>query len=147
MWGRGEVRIVSRISRYVIELGADERAELERRAREVTAPWREVQRARSIEFFCKRDRFFQLVDRDLVVAVALVDVGKEAEGYRQHERTVGAAEPVGEVTLDVDVTGDVAAMAAKPLGERALDDVDLAGHTIPLGHAARSSGSPPYSCE
>ena len=37
-----------RTSRYVIELGADERAELERRAREVTASWREVQRARII---------------------------------------------------------------------------------------------------
>jgi hypothetical protein len=52
MWrtltGRGEVRVVPRTSRYVIELSADERGELERRAREVTAPWRDVQRARMI---------------------------------------------------------------------------------------------------
>ena len=46
--GRGEVMVVSRTSRYVIELSADERDELERRAREVTAPWRDVQRARMI---------------------------------------------------------------------------------------------------
>jgi transposase-like protein len=36
------------VSRYVIELAEEERTELERRAREVTAPWREVQRARMI---------------------------------------------------------------------------------------------------
>ncbi|MGZ4332620.1 MAG: helix-turn-helix domain-containing protein [Solirubrobacteraceae bacterium] len=46
--GRGEVMVVPRTSRYVIELSADERDELERRAREVTAPWRDVQRARMI---------------------------------------------------------------------------------------------------
>src|SRR4051794_39495637 len=46
-WG-GEVIAVPRTSRYVIELSADERDELERRAREVTAPWRDVQRARMI---------------------------------------------------------------------------------------------------
>src|SRR3954454_12847369 len=46
--GRGEVMAVPRTSRFVIELSAGERAELERRAREVTAPWREVQRARMI---------------------------------------------------------------------------------------------------
>src|SRR3954462_3047029 len=40
--------VVPRTSRYVIELSADERDELERRAREVTAPWRDVQRARMI---------------------------------------------------------------------------------------------------
>ena len=40
--------LVSRISRYRIELSAEERSELERRAREVTAPWRDVQRARMI---------------------------------------------------------------------------------------------------
>jgi hypothetical protein len=40
--------LVPRVSRYVIELAGEERAELERRAREVTAPWREVQRARMI---------------------------------------------------------------------------------------------------
>jgi hypothetical protein len=40
--------LVPRVSRYVIELIDEERAELERRAREVTAPWREVQRARMI---------------------------------------------------------------------------------------------------
>src|SRR4051812_9226409 len=39
---------VPRTSRFVIELSADERDELERRAREVTAPWRDVQRARMI---------------------------------------------------------------------------------------------------
>jgi hypothetical protein len=42
------VIVVPRTSRYVIELSADERDELERRAREVTAPWRDVQRARMI---------------------------------------------------------------------------------------------------
>jgi hypothetical protein len=46
--GGGEVIVVPRISRYVIELSAEERGELERRAREVTAPWRDVQRARMI---------------------------------------------------------------------------------------------------
>src|SRR3954462_2783631 len=46
--GRGEVMVVPRTSRFVIELCADERDELERRAREVTAPWRDVQRARMI---------------------------------------------------------------------------------------------------
>ncbi len=46
--GRGEVMVVPRTSRYVIELSADERNELECRAREVTAPWRDVQRARMI---------------------------------------------------------------------------------------------------
>jgi hypothetical protein len=40
--------VVPRTSRYVIELSADERDELERRARVVTAPWRDVQRARMI---------------------------------------------------------------------------------------------------
>ncbi len=40
--------VVPRTSRYVIELSAEERSELERRAREVTAPWRDVQRARMI---------------------------------------------------------------------------------------------------
>jgi hypothetical protein len=40
--------VVPRTSRYVIELSVDERDELERRAREVTAPWRDVQRARMI---------------------------------------------------------------------------------------------------
>jgi hypothetical protein len=40
--------VVPRTSRYVIELSAEERDELERRAREVTAPWRDVQRARMI---------------------------------------------------------------------------------------------------
>jgi hypothetical protein len=48
MVGRGEVVVVARTSRFVIELSADERDELERRAREVTAPWRDVQRARMI---------------------------------------------------------------------------------------------------
>jgi hypothetical protein len=42
--------VVPRTSRYVIELSADERDELERRAREVTAPWRDVQRARMIVY-------------------------------------------------------------------------------------------------
>jgi hypothetical protein len=37
-----------RTSRFVIKLSEEERVELERRAREVTAPWREVQRARMI---------------------------------------------------------------------------------------------------
>jgi hypothetical protein len=46
--GRGELMVVPRPSRYVIELSAEERDELERRAREVTAPWRDVQRARMI---------------------------------------------------------------------------------------------------
>ena len=40
--------LVPRTSRYVVELSVDERDELERRAREVTAPWREVQRARMV---------------------------------------------------------------------------------------------------
>jgi hypothetical protein len=40
--------VVPRTSRHVIELSVEERAELERRARAVTAPWREVQRARMI---------------------------------------------------------------------------------------------------
>jgi hypothetical protein len=39
---------VPRTSRYVIELSVDERDDLERRAREVTASWRDVQRARMI---------------------------------------------------------------------------------------------------
>src|SRR3954468_20049569 len=46
--GCGELMVVPRTSRYVIELSAEERDELERRAREVTAPWRDVQRARMI---------------------------------------------------------------------------------------------------
>src|SRR3954453_2789226 len=46
--GRGEVVVVPRTSRHVIELSAEERGELERRAREVSAPWRDVQRARMI---------------------------------------------------------------------------------------------------
>src|SRR3954465_7283801 len=46
--GCGELMAVPRTSRFVIELSADERDELERRAREVTAPWRDVQRARMI---------------------------------------------------------------------------------------------------
>jgi hypothetical protein len=37
-----------RTSRHVIELSADERRELEHRALEVTAPWRDVQRARMV---------------------------------------------------------------------------------------------------
>jgi hypothetical protein len=46
--GRVEVEVVARTSRYVIELDGAERVELERRALEVTAPWREVQRARIV---------------------------------------------------------------------------------------------------
>src|SRR3954452_22891881 len=46
--GCGELMAVPRTSRFVIELSADERDELERRAREDTAPWRDVQRARMI---------------------------------------------------------------------------------------------------
>jgi DNA-directed RNA polymerase specialized sigma24 family protein len=46
--GRGEVVVVARTSRYLIELSVEERGELERRAREATAPWRDVQRARMI---------------------------------------------------------------------------------------------------
>jgi len=42
--------VVPRTSRFVIELSAEEREQLERRAREVTAPWRDVQRARMILF-------------------------------------------------------------------------------------------------
>ena len=45
---RAEAVVVPRTSRYVIELSADERAELERRAGTPTLPWREVQRARLI---------------------------------------------------------------------------------------------------
>jgi hypothetical protein len=49
--GRGDLMVVPRTSRYVIELSADERDELERRARVVTAaPWRDVQRARMIVY-------------------------------------------------------------------------------------------------
>jgi transposase len=40
--------VVPRTSRYAIELSAGERDELERRAREVTAAWRDGQRARMI---------------------------------------------------------------------------------------------------
>ncbi len=40
--------MMPRTSRYRIELSADERGELERRARVVSAPWRDVQRARMI---------------------------------------------------------------------------------------------------
>jgi Helix-turn-helix domain len=40
--------IVPRTSRYAIELSADERTELERRAGTPTLAWREVQRARLI---------------------------------------------------------------------------------------------------
>jgi hypothetical protein len=43
-----EVVVVPRTSRYVIELSADERTELERRAGTPTLPWREVRRARLI---------------------------------------------------------------------------------------------------
>jgi hypothetical protein len=43
-----EVVVVPRTSRYVVELNADERTELERRAGTPTLPWREVQRARLI---------------------------------------------------------------------------------------------------
>ena len=46
--GCGEVVLMPRTSRFVIELSVDERDVLERRAREVTALWREVQRARMI---------------------------------------------------------------------------------------------------
>ena len=45
-----------RTSRYVIELSADERSELERRAREQTGPWREVQRARMILYAAEAGR-------------------------------------------------------------------------------------------
>jgi hypothetical protein len=46
--GRGELVVVPRTSRYRIELTADERAELERRAQTPTLPFRDVQRARLI---------------------------------------------------------------------------------------------------
>jgi DNA-directed RNA polymerase specialized sigma24 family protein len=47
------VVVVPRTSRFVIELSADERDELEQRAREVTAPWRDVQRARMMLYAAK----------------------------------------------------------------------------------------------
>jgi hypothetical protein len=46
--GRGEVVVVPRTSRYRIELTADERAALQRRAQTPTLPFRDVQRARLI---------------------------------------------------------------------------------------------------
>ncbi len=44
--GARKWRVMAR--RPAIELSKDERGELERRAREATAPWREVQRARIV---------------------------------------------------------------------------------------------------
>ena len=46
--GRGEVVVVPRSSRFRIELTAEERGELERRAQTPTLPFRDVQRARLI---------------------------------------------------------------------------------------------------
>jgi transposase len=46
--GRGEVVVVPRTSRYRIELTAEERRELERRAQTPTLPFRDAQRARLI---------------------------------------------------------------------------------------------------
>jgi hypothetical protein len=68
MWrvlaGRGEVVVVPRTSRYRIELGADERIELERRAHAPTLPFREVQRARLI-----LDAAEGMRDKDIAVRV------------------------------------------------------------------------------
>jgi Homeodomain-like domain len=63
MAGGGEVVIVPRTSRYVIELGVEERAELERRAREVTASWREVQRARIVLYAAEGMRDIDIAAR------------------------------------------------------------------------------------
>jgi hypothetical protein len=46
--GGAKVVVVARTSRYRIDLSLEERGGLERRAREATAPWRDVQRARMI---------------------------------------------------------------------------------------------------
>jgi transposase len=54
---------VARTSRFVIELDGDERAELERRAHEVTAPWREVQRARIVLYAAQGMRDIDIAAR------------------------------------------------------------------------------------
>ncbi len=54
---------MARTSRFVIELDGDERAELERRAREVTAPWREVQRARIVLYAAQGMRDIDIAAR------------------------------------------------------------------------------------
>ena len=62
--GRGEVVVVPRTSRYRIELSADERIELERRAHTPTLPFREVQRARLILYAAEG-----MQDKDIAVRV------------------------------------------------------------------------------
>jgi transposase-like protein len=61
--GRVEVEVVARTSRYVIDLDGNERAELERRAREVTAPWRAVQRARIVLYAAEGMRDIDIAAR------------------------------------------------------------------------------------
>jgi Winged helix-turn helix len=54
--------LVPRTSRYVIELGAEDRRELERRAATPTLPYRDVQRARLILFAAQG-----MQDKDIAV--------------------------------------------------------------------------------
>ena len=60
----GEVVVVARTSRFRIELTADERVELERRAQTPTLPFRDVQRARLILYAADGLR-----DREIAVRV------------------------------------------------------------------------------
>jgi hypothetical protein len=62
--GRGEVVVVPRSSRYLIELTAGEQRELERRAQTPTLPFRDVQRARLILYAAEG-----LQDREIAVRV------------------------------------------------------------------------------
>jgi Winged helix-turn helix len=61
---RGEVVVVPRTSRYRIELMAEDRAELERRAQTPTLPFRDVQRARLILYAAEG-----LQDKEIAVRV------------------------------------------------------------------------------
>jgi hypothetical protein len=59
---RGELRVVARTSRFRIELGEEDRVELERRAAALTLPFRVVQRARLILYAAEG-----LTDKEIAV--------------------------------------------------------------------------------
>ena len=119
--GRGEVVVVPRTSRYRIELSADERVELERRAHTPTLPFREVQRARLILYAAEG-----MQDKDIAVRV---DCHPEVvskwqrrfceqriEGLKDSPRAGPRAVPPEQVAEVVAVACELPGQHGRPLG-------------------------------
>ncbi len=81
---------------------------------------------------------FEQLDAEVRVAAEMADAGERRHHGRRRQR--GGEDEPGRDRPDVvhhlGVAGDVAAVAAEPFGERALDDVDATRHAIAFRHAA-----------